>query len=138
MITRTLAKLLAGVVAVGALAQASAKEVEQVRSVPVIITIPIEPTPVRADDGKWYLVYHLFLWNWSQSELQLEKVEIFDGDRRELLVRYGQEDLGQLHRLQSRLPMPARMRPSARSRAGARRCCTWASRSTRPAPCRRS
>src|SRR5262249_40526600 len=98
MITRASAGVLLCLVLV-VLGHASAQEVEQDFAVPISVTAPIEPTPVRGDDGKWYVVYDLFLWNWSFSDLVLEKVEIFDGDRHELLVRYDEKDLAHLHRL---------------------------------------
>ena len=46
---------------------------------PINIETPIQPIPVKGTDGKWYLVYHLFLTNWSFSDLTLKSVEIFDG-----------------------------------------------------------
>ena len=41
---------------------------------PINIETPIQPIPVKGTDGKWYLVYHLFLTNWSFSDLTLKNV----------------------------------------------------------------
>ena len=45
---------------------------------PVSIEAPIQPLPVKGTDGKWYLVYHLFITNWSFSDLTLKSVEVSD------------------------------------------------------------
>jgi len=45
---------------------------------PINIEAPIQPTPVKGTDGKWYLVYHLFLTNWSFSDLTLKSVDESD------------------------------------------------------------
>src|SRR5262245_55141559 len=48
-------------------AQAQAGVAQQPREyfdLPINIEAPIEPIPVKGTDGKWHLVYHLFLTNW--------------------------------------------------------------------------
>jgi hypothetical protein len=80
--------------------------------VPISIEAPIEPIPVKGDDGKWYFVYHLFLWNWSVADLTLKRVEIFDGKRGAMLARYEEKDLAHLYRFRALLPSPSRLRAS--------------------------
>ena len=76
--------------------------------VPVNIQTPIEPTPVKGVDGKWYLVYHLLLTNWSFSDLTLKSVEVSDAAGRRLLLRYGDKELADYYRFRSLIPTPPR------------------------------
>src|SRR5262249_36823985 len=69
------------------------------------IDAPVEPIPVKGDDGKWYLIYHLFITNWSFSDLTLASVEIRAGRGGAVLAEYGATDLEQLHRFRAVLPM---------------------------------
>ena len=49
-------------------AQAQGRVPQQPREfldLPINIEAPIQPLPVKGTDGKWYLVYHLFLTNWA-------------------------------------------------------------------------
>lgn len=72
-------------------AQAQGETPQQPRDyldLPINIEAPIQPIPAKGDDGKWYLVYHLFLTNWSFSDLTLKSVEVFDGERSRTLGRY--------------------------------------------------
>ncbi len=39
----------------------TSQEPKEYLDLPINIESPVEPTPVKAVDGKWYLVYHLFL-----------------------------------------------------------------------------
>ena len=72
-------------------------------------TTPIEPIPVKGVDGKWYLVYHLFLTNWSFSDLTLKSVEVFDGDRGGTLARYEDKELSDFYyRFRTLIPTPPR------------------------------
>jgi hypothetical protein len=76
--------------------------------IPINIESPIQPVPVKGDDGKWYLVYHLFLTNWSFSDLTLKNVEVFDGERGGILARYGDKELSEFYRFRSLIPTPPR------------------------------
>src|SRR5262249_19245223 len=87
-------------------AQAQAGVAQQPREhfdLPISIEAPIEPIAVKGTDGKWHLVYHLFLTNWSFSDLTLKSVEVSDGvhsdvehsDRKQgkTLARYEDKEL---------------------------------------------
>lgn len=75
---------------------------------PFNIEVPIQPIPVKGTDGKWYLVYHLFLTNWSFSDLTLKRVEVSDGERGKTLVRYEDKELSDFYRFRSLIPTPPR------------------------------
>jgi hypothetical protein len=80
--------------------------------VPVSIDAAVSPIPVKGDDAKWYLVYNLFLWNWSFTDLTLKRVEIFDDARATTLARYDEKDLSRLYRFRALLPTPPRLKPA--------------------------
>jgi hypothetical protein len=75
---------------------------------PVNIESPVQPIPVKGADGKWYLVYHLFLTNWSFSDLTLKSVEVSDGEHGKTLARYEDKELSEFYRLRSLIPTPPR------------------------------
>jgi len=75
------------------------------QDLPVKIESPIEPLPVKGVDGKWYLVYHLFLTNWSFSDMTLKRVEVLD-ERGITLTRYEEKELTDLYRFRALLPTP--------------------------------
>jgi hypothetical protein len=81
--------------------------------VPVNIEAPVHPIPVKASDGKLYLVYHLFLTNWSFADLMLKNVEVFDEERGKILVTYGERELSDLYRFRAVLPTPSRLQVSS-------------------------
>jgi len=112
MESHAIAKRLLGAFALIASAQAAAQGVEEAFDVPISIEVPVHPTPVTGDDGKRYVVYNLFLWNWGVNDLNLKAVEIFDDERRTLLTRYDEKALSQLHRFNALIPQPARLRAS--------------------------
>lgn len=76
--------------------------------IPVNIEIPVQPIPVKGSDGKWYLVYHLFLTNWGFSDLTLKSVEVFDENRGKTLARYDDKELSEYYRFRTLIPTPAR------------------------------
>lgn len=75
---------------------------------PVNIDAPIEPIPVKGVDGKWYLVYHLLLTNWSFSDLTLKGVEVSDGTGGRILLRYEDKELADFYRFRALIPTPRR------------------------------
>ena len=75
---------------------------------PINIEAPIQPTPVKGTDGKWYLVYHLFLTNWSFSDLTLKSVDESDEVHGKILARYEDEELSDFYRFRSLIPTPPR------------------------------
>jgi hypothetical protein len=77
---------------------------------PVSIEAPVEPIPVKGDDGKWYFIYHLFITNWSFSDLTLKRVEIRSERGGQVLAEYGVKELEQWHRFRAVLPTPAPLR----------------------------
>lgn len=89
-------------------------------NVPVSIETSIEPSPVKADDGKWYFVYNLFLWNHSFSALNINRVQIFDAGRGAVLADYQTRDLIQPYRFLALLPSPGVLR-SVRSSTSSQR-----------------
>lgn len=76
--------------------------------IPINIESPIQPILVKGDDGKWYLVYHLFLTNWSFSDLTLKSVEVFDAERGGILARYEDKELSEFYRFRTLIPTPPR------------------------------
>lgn len=75
---------------------------------PVKIETPVQPIPVKGADGKWYLVYHLFLTNWSFSDLTLKSVEVSDVEHAKTLARYEDKELSEFYRFRSLIPTPPR------------------------------
>jgi murein DD-endopeptidase len=75
---------------------------------PINIDAPIEPIPVKGVDGKWYLVYHLFLTNWSFSDLTLKSVEVSGRTGRKILSRYEDKELADFYRFRTLIPTPPR------------------------------
>jgi murein DD-endopeptidase MepM/ murein hydrolase activator NlpD len=73
---------------------------------PVNIEAPLQPLPVKGSDGKWYLVYHLFLTNWSFSDLTLKSVEVSHGEQAKTLTRYADEELSDSYRFRALIPTP--------------------------------
>lgn len=92
------------------------KETQQLpvayQDLPVKIESPIEPLPVKGVDGKWYLVYHLFLTNWSFSDMVLKRVEVLEGKRGTTLARYEEKELTDLYRFRAALPTPPTIQAS--------------------------
>ena len=78
------------------------------QDIPINIQVPVEPIPVKGVDGKWYLVYHLFLTNFGFSDLTLKSVEISDEARGKVLTRYADKELSEYYRFRTLLPTPPR------------------------------
>ena len=76
--------------------------------IPLNIEAPVEPRPVKGADGKWYLVYNLFLTNWGFSDLTLKSVEVFDEKNGKTLARYEDKELADYYRFRSLIPTPPR------------------------------
>jgi murein DD-endopeptidase MepM/ murein hydrolase activator NlpD len=88
--------------------QTTASQPQQYHDIPVNIGAPVEPIPVKGVDGKWYLVYHLFLTNLGFSDLTLKSVEVTDATRKNVLVRYADKELAEYYRFRTLLPTPPR------------------------------
>jgi murein DD-endopeptidase len=71
----------------------AAAPVATYRSIPLHIDARPSPTAVLADDAQRYLVYRVYLTNWSDHELRLRAFDVLDAANGELLVRYGPEQL---------------------------------------------
>lgn len=82
------------------------------QDLPVRIESPINPIPVKGVDGKWYLVYHLLLSNWSFSQMTLKSVEVFDGNSGTILTRYEEKGLTDPYRFRALIPTPAAIQAS--------------------------
>jgi len=88
--------------------QTNASQPRDYQDIPLKIEAPIKPTPVKGADGKWYLVYHLFLTNLAFSDLTLKSVEVSDATRKNVLVRYTDKELAEYYRFRTLLPTPPR------------------------------
>lgn len=76
---------------------------------PLNIEVPIRPIPVKGQDGKWHIVYHLFLTNWGFADLTLKSVEVSEaGGRGANLARYADRELSDFYRFRSLIPTPPR------------------------------
>jgi hypothetical protein len=78
------------------------------QDIPLKIEAPIQPIPVKGVDGKWYLVYHLFLTNLGFADLTLKSVEVTDAARGNVLTRYADKELVDFYRFRTLLPTPPR------------------------------
>jgi murein DD-endopeptidase len=86
------------------------------QDIPLKIEAPIQPIPVKGVDGKWYLVYHLFLTNLGFSDLTLKSVEVTDATRGNVLTRYADKELAEYYRFRRRVSVPPIWeRPNARN-----------------------
>ena len=99
-------------------AKGAAPKAQDYLDFPVTVQTPIQPMPVRAEDGKWYLVYELHLTNWSETDLLLKKIDIMDARQGVTFATYEGASLADTLRLQvlppgSRTPAPAS--PEART-----------------------
>jgi Peptidase family M23 len=88
--------------------QTTASQPQEYQDIPINIEAPIKPIPVRGADGKWYLVYHLFLTNLGFSDLTLKGVEVSDSTRGHILVRYTDKELADFYHFRTLLPTPPR------------------------------
>jgi hypothetical protein len=88
--------------------QTTATQPQEYFDIPVNIQAPINPVPVKGTDGKWYLVYHLFLTNLGFSDLTLKSVEVSDAARAKILTRYADKELAEYYRFRTLLPTPPR------------------------------
>lgn len=87
--------------------QAAAPQPTEYQDIPLKIEAPIQPIPVKGVDGKWYLVYHLFLTNMGFSDLTLKSVEVTDAARRSGITRYADKELAEFYRFRRRLSTPS-------------------------------
>jgi hypothetical protein len=72
---------------------APAPAVATYRNIPLHIDARPAPSVVLADDGNRYLVYRVYVTNWSPYALRLQTFDVLDAANGELLVRYGPEQL---------------------------------------------
>jgi hypothetical protein len=84
--------------------QTTASQPHEYQDIPLNIDAPIKPIPVKGVDGKWYLVYHLFLTNLGFADLTLKSVEVSDGSRGKILTSYGEKELAEYYRFRTLLP----------------------------------
>ena len=59
--------------------QTTASQPQQYYDIPINIEAPVQPIPVKGAEGKWYLVYHLFLTNLGFSDLTLKPAFLAGG-----------------------------------------------------------
>jgi hypothetical protein len=108
MLAIALAQLLSNQAADAQAQSATPQQPVEYLDLPVNIESPVQPIPVRGADGKWYLVYHLFLTNWSFSDLTLKSVEVSDREHGKTLARYEDKELSEFYRFRSLIPTPPR------------------------------
>src|SRR5438309_11772354 len=73
---------------------------------PINIESPIQPIPVKGSDGKWYLVSHLFITNWSFSDLTLKSVEVSEGVHGKTIARIEVKELFDFYRFRFLIHTP--------------------------------
>ena len=88
--------------------QTTASRTLEYQDIPINIQAPLEPIPVKGVDGKWYLVYHLFLTNFGFSDLTLKSVEVSDKAQGKVLTNYADKELSEYYRFRSLIPTPPR------------------------------
>lgn len=86
----------------------ASQQPQEYYDIPINIEAPIKPVPVKSVDGKWYLVYHLFLTNLGLSDLTLKSVEVSDAAGGKILTRYADKELSEYYRFRTLLPTPPR------------------------------
>ena len=88
--------------------QTTASQPQEYYDIPINIQAPVSPIPVKGADGKWYLVYNLFLTNLGFSDLTLKSVEVSDAAGKNVLGRYADKELAEYYRFRTLLPTPPR------------------------------
>lgn len=87
---------------------------------PVHIDARPSPTPVQGDDGARYLVYRVFVTNWSERDLTFQGFDVLDADSGQVLARYDTTDLANPRRQRSTLSITSDPRPENRILAAGR------------------
>jgi murein DD-endopeptidase len=90
------------------------------RDLPVHIDARPSPTPVRGDDGARYLVYRVFVTNWSERDLTFQGFDVLDAESGRVLARYDTTDLANPRRQRSTLFITSDPRPENRTLATGR------------------
>ena len=69
---------------------------------PIHIESPLTPIPVKGDDGKWHVAYHLFLTNRGHTSLEINELVVFE-ENGEKIESYGQNEFKDYYRFRSSL-----------------------------------
>jgi murein DD-endopeptidase len=72
-------------------------EAYEYRDFPINVQLPASPVPapVPMQDGRWLLVYHLFLSSWAYTPLTLEEFQVLDARSKTVVLRYGESELSE-------------------------------------------
>lgn len=90
------------------------------RNLPVHMDARPSPTPVRGDDGDHYLVYRVFVTNWSERDLRFQAFDVLDAESGDVLAQYDTSDLASPRRQRSTLFITGDSRPENRILAAGR------------------
>jgi len=91
-----------------ALGQTASVRVEayEYRDFPINVLLPASPAPapVPMQDGRWLLVYHLFLSSWAFTPLTLKEFQVLDAGSKAVVLRYDERELSDRGGNGSRFP----------------------------------
>src|SRR5262245_58731870 len=89
-----------------ALGQTESVSVEayEYRDFPINVQLPASPMPVPIQDGRWLLVYHLFLSSWAFTPLTLKEFQVLDAGSKAVVLRYDERELSDRGDNGSRFP----------------------------------
>lgn len=90
------------------------------RNLPIHIEARPSPTPVQGDDGARYLVYRVFVTNWSERDLTFEGFDVLDAESGRVLAQYDTTDVANPRRQRSTLFIASDPRPENRTLASGR------------------
>lgn len=103
---RLAAGLLSALVWSSSTALTQATEPRVFRNLPLDMEARPAPQPVRAEDGRVYLVYHLFVTSWGDVDLRFRSIEVLDAGTGAVLVSYDSAALSDARRQRSTLFIP--------------------------------
>lgn len=84
------------------------------RYTPAVLSIGASPRPVAGSDGRRHLVYELHVTNAAPAPLQIEGLEVLDGERGDVLLALGPGEVqDRMHPAGSRAPLGA-LQPAQR------------------------
>jgi hypothetical protein len=77
--------------------QTVAVEAYEYRDFPINVEVPASPlpAPVPLQDGRWMLVYHLFVSSWAYTPLTLEGFKVLDARSNTVVLSYGASELSE-------------------------------------------
>src|SRR5262245_41739020 len=81
-------------------------EAYEYRDFPINVLLPASPVPapVPMQDGRWLLVYHLFISSWAYTPLTLKEFQVVDARSKSVVLRYDEHELSERGDNGSRFP----------------------------------